>query len=594
MKILTAMAISALLIAAEISAPAAAQSATTAQASAPASASATTLPDDFPIKWMRGLVLVDDPKGAKVVGGSDAELGKVFTLINDQPVTSVSDLVARVRASDPKTVKITTVKTEEVKTPRYVDWWAESLKYVDGPHGVLITSSNYPGEAGNYLSKLNDIEIKHASDVRPILLQVTADLSRFRSITISEPPAEDKAWAAATVAAQAQDPVSASVRQNWGPLANLPGKLWYCNAHDPLAWRLRHPTNRLASMPAPRMVAAEWISPYSAMKLTEREGSQTITDVISLQADGSFALSSTGVGGYANLTGRLAKDGQVYFQMGTYPGPGNMQLTDYLTFGMSGNLPKTSIHVYSGSSDLDDHSICTLEEYDELKLPRFARDLQYVRKQDGDWAQAEAIDDAYAAQLQAEGAQMAANMRASAFAEFAKIPQVAAQASQQRADLERLRVAAEEETARNAAAAKAASAAATNPQASPPSHAGSEVASASSATIAKTAAASAPTAQSTSARTGYFACNQMELGAKKEYWSSMFTAPWTFDTAVLDRYAAEFTQYLVSKGFASGRRGTCWMDSAPQSLLESREHAKHLSANAYITSFDIDWRPSSP
>jgi hypothetical protein len=479
MKIPTAMAISALMLAMGLSDPAAAQYSTTAQA--PASTSATTLPDDFPIKWMRGLVLVDDPKGAKVVGGTtDAELGKVFTLINDQPVTGVADLVSRIRASDPKTMKITTVQTQQVKTPRYVDWWAESLKYLDGPHGVLVVSSNYPGETGNYLTRLNDVEIKHASDVRPILLQITEDLSRFRSITISQPPAEDKAWAAAAVAAQSRDPVSAAVRQSWGPLANMPGRLWYCNAHDPLAWRLRHPTNRLASMPVPRMVAAEWVTPYTTMKLTEREGSQTITDVISLHADGSFAMSSTGVGGYANLTGRFAKDGGIYFQMGTYPGPGNMQLTDFLTFGASGNSPMTSIHVYSGTSDLDNHSICTLEEYDELKLPRFARDLQYVRKQDGDWAQAEANDDAYAAQLQAEGAQMAANMRASAMAEFAKIPQVAAQVSQQRADLEQIRLAAEAEKARNAAAANTPRAPAVNSSAG--------------ASPASSAAASAPTA----------------------------------------------------------------------------------------------------
>jgi hypothetical protein len=41
-------------------------------------------------------------------------------------------------------------------------------------------------------------------------------------------------------------------------------------------------------------------------------------------------------------------------------------------------------------------------------------------------------------------------------AEFAKIPQVAAQVNQQRADLERMRVAAEQETARNAAASNSA------------------------------------------------------------------------------------------------------------------------------------------
>jgi hypothetical protein len=116
-----------------------------------------------------------------------------------------------------------------------------------------------------------------------------------------------------------------------------------------------------------------------------------------------------------------------------------------------------------------------------------------------------------------------------------------------------------------------------------------------SASPAAAQASASTNAASSSSRVGYFACKQPDPELKKQYWSSIFTAPWTFDVHTLDRYAAEFTRYLVSQGYAVGQQGNCWMESSEQNLRSSNESAKHgWEVNQHVTNVDIDWRPSSP
>lgn len=420
-----------------------------AHAEAPLPAGSTQLPEDFKIRWMRGLVLVDDPNGAKVVKGNEtSEAGSLITHVNNVPVSGVGDLISKVDAADPKTTEITSTRASRTSTPFFYDVWAENLRYQDTPHGVVIVGGFY--DVGKYLRKINDVEIKKAADVRPILLDIVNGTTPYRGRTYSDPLPEERESVAALLAAE-----TARLRERpaeldqWGTFALLPGKLWYCVGYEPSEWIQRKADqSRVTSLPVDWFTKAGWSEDHRSMTITSMLGDTKIVDVVTLRPDGTFAMSSSGVTGYANLIGRKNDKGEILFPLGRSRILGSTD-TQHLAFAHVDGAPYfelTSIGTYRSVI-----SSCTLEQYDELKAPRLARHLAEYRKQEAGRMEGQRLDREFREQLDAQQAQMNAEGRAAAFAEFAKIPQVMAQVNQQRAELDRLRQMADMENAQKSA-----------------------------------------------------------------------------------------------------------------------------------------------
>lgn len=418
-----------------------------------AHANPVEIPPTFEVAWMRGLVVEDHADGAVVVTANEkVKVGTIFTKIDGKTVTGASDLLLKIKAGDIKKLSITTVTSEIVKNapPFYYDMWAEGLVLADTPQGVLIVNSAYPDEAGKLLVAINRQPLRTVADAHALLLEIVNGRVPYSSRTTGELNAEEAAAAKVIIAAKTA-PAKAPFADTWGALAILPGKSWFCNGENPGQWlRRQHDARGAArSFTVARMTTARWIEPGRVLDVMTQQGNDRWTDRITLRSDGTFSLTTSGLTGTVPLVGRKEAYGAIVFPLGTTR---DALGTNYhsLRFEGAGVNPAMRLAVGYGKPEPSSSTGCDMEEYTDLRAPRLARNLEYSQKQS-----AEAIEGARRTQeqldaLNAQGAAMLANMQASAIAEFAKIPGVIADVQAQRNDLDRLRRAAEAETAAKA------------------------------------------------------------------------------------------------------------------------------------------------
>jgi hypothetical protein len=211
------------------------------------------------------------------------------------------------------------------------------------------------------------------------------------------------------------------MRKNpWGALAALPGKLWYCVGYEPQQWLMRRHMYQGQvgfldeSVPVMRVTVASWREPDRVLDVVTKLGDgRGWTDTITRQPDGTFSMVSSGVSQYANLRGQKMSDGSVVFPVANYNYQ-NGTVENRIIFDASypGGMPAPRMHLNAFKDGYGDSTTCTMEPYDESRLPQWTADLkaeqQRIREQVIGHQQARQQFD----QDEAEGQQMVAGMRA--------------------------------------------------------------------------------------------------------------------------------------------------------------------------------------
>lgn len=273
-------------------------------------------------------------------------------------------------------------------------------------------------------------------------------------------------------------------KARWSPVTPLLGNSWFCVMHEPVQWLTRklpihpqfgRPTNR--SLPVMRLTSARWITPWQEMEIVSTLGTgRKVVDRITMLADGTFSMTTTGHDGVATLRGTYRKEqfsGILAFPVANFKVLGSTFSTGVSfsqNYGMAGEPVNVTSDFYGWSSGVTN---CMFQKYDDAKSAAYEQELTASARSVQESMQADQEYWASAAQSHAEGQQMLANMRGELFRQvFVGIPQAVADVSQRRAQLDSLRIAAEQETAMRKAAADAArrtaDRASANQPASPP------------------------------------------------------------------------------------------------------------------------------
>lgn len=336
------------------------------------------------------------------------------------------------------------------------------------------------------------------------------------SKTPADKPAKWKALASseriridATKATELVARMQSQREARWEPVSYLLEKPQVCVQYEPgfvLTRQMRiHPqfgraTNR--TYPVMRLSSARWVTPWQEMEITSTlgEGRQMI-DRLTLLTDGTFEMKSSGVDGAAVLRGLFSRSdwpsGNGHYSSLRFPLPSfkaiGMTYEPALIFQAHFNdktlIKKVTSFEGSYSSTLG----CDFESYNPGDSAKYARDFADASR----GVRASMQDDqeywADAAQGYAEGQAMLAGIRGDLFRTVAGIPAAIASVQQQKAQLETLRLAAEQETALKRAAEEEKTLAAT-----PPAGSANNLANGGGITVANTAPArtGAPSAPS--------------------------------------------------------------------------------------------------
>jgi hypothetical protein len=397
----------------------------------------------------------------------------------------------------------------------------------------------------------------------------------------------------------------------WGALALLPGTLWYCVGHEPTQWLARRRIYQGEvgyldeSVPVMRLTVATWREPNRVLELITKLGDgRGWTDVITLQPDGKFSMVTTGVSGYSNVTGYKNDWGAVYFLLGKHRSPSSGSLfQNAIQFAPGYYGAKTSLLVDVVNQDPVD---CHMMPFDKDKLPQWTSEMRQEQQNAIERIQGHLNARQEFAADHAAGQAMVAGMQADLIGAVlggggsgpvAYSPQSTrtldgASASPFLQDLRNMADIAQRDAEASRLQLEASIAQGPNSgTTSSPATAGASGPSTNSA--AAPAPVGASTAPAAGARTGYFACNQREIGSNTAYYSPAFSGP--YDAHPERRYEAEFTAHLISRRLASGRTATCWgrltEDEIQASILDSKRAHESSNGGKWI---DVDWRPSSP
>lgn len=257
----------------------------------------------------------------------------------------------------------------------------------------------------------------------------------------------------------------------WAPLAALTKGPWFCVQMEPGQWLERtvrfhaygRTTNR--SYPVMRLTTARWIDPWQELEVVSTLGEgRKVTDRIVLLSNGNFQMDTTGVSRSPKIVGQFSHPSgsvpQIDFVIAHYERYGSDN-THGLLFYVLGDattgqvLPRTKYYA-GGASHASD---CEMEPFDAKKLDTYSRKLTEQARWTRDSMQSDQEYWSSVAQSEAEGQAMLANMRGELFRQvFVGIPQAIAEVNQQKAQLQTLRIAAEQETAMRRAAEAAAAA----------------------------------------------------------------------------------------------------------------------------------------
>lgn len=204
----------------------------------------------------------------------------------------------------------------------------------------------------------------------------------------------------------------------WGALSVLPGTLWYCVGYEPEQWLMRRRIYQGQiglldeSVPAMRLTVATWRDPGRTMEVITKLGDgRGWTDTITLQPDGSFAMSTTGVSQYAQLTGRKAQWGNVVFPIANYNSHGGL-LQNWIEFSVPYVASNPSVILETSSGGGSDPARCDMRAFDKEKLSEWTAELAREQESIGERVQRhlQARDDIAAEQV--EGQKMIAGMQA--------------------------------------------------------------------------------------------------------------------------------------------------------------------------------------
>lgn len=256
----------------------------------------------------------------------------------------------------------------------------------------------------------------------------------------------------------------------WAPLAALTRGPWFCVQMEPGQWLERtvrfhaygRTTNR--SYPVMRLTTARWIDPWQELEVVSTLGEgRKVTDRIVLLSNGNFQMDTTGVSRSPRIVGQFSHPSgsvpQIDFVIAHYERYGSDNthgLLFYMLNDAKGQpLPRTKYYA-GGASHASD---CEMEPFDAKKLDTYSRQLTEQARWTRDSMQSDQEYWSSVAQSEAEGQAMLANMRGELFRQvFVGIPQAIADVNQQKAQLQTLRIAAEQETAMRRAAEAAAAA----------------------------------------------------------------------------------------------------------------------------------------
>jgi hypothetical protein len=136
------------------------------------------------------------------------------------------------------------------------------------------------------------------------------------------------------------------------------------------------------------------------------------TDTITLQPDGTFAMTTTGVAQYANLRGQKLPWGSVVFPIANYNYQ-NGTASNEIEFDASypGGLPAPVTMLVVKTDGYGNPTRCTMEPYDESKLQQWTADLKAEQQRSREHlSNLQQARQDFAADAE-EGQRMVANMR---------------------------------------------------------------------------------------------------------------------------------------------------------------------------------------
>jgi hypothetical protein len=204
----------------------------------------------------------------------------------------------------------------------------------------------------------------------------------------------------------------------FGALSLLPGTLWYCVGYEPSQWLVRRRVYQGEiglldeSAPVMRLTVATWREPGRTLEVITKLGDgRGWTDVIGLQPDGSFAMTTTGVGAHANLVGRKHKSGAVTFPIARVNSHVGVLLNtiEFSTQPQDLLAPRTRLLV---DPVKEDPASCDMKPFDKEKLPEWTKQLAEEQRYIGQTVQDNLRARRQFAADHAAGQQMLAGMQA--------------------------------------------------------------------------------------------------------------------------------------------------------------------------------------
>jgi len=210
------------------------------------------------------------------------------------------------------------------------------------------------------------------------------------------------------------------MRKNpWGALAALPGKLWYCVGYEPVQWLVRRRMYQGQigfldeSVPVMRVTLATWREPNRVLEVVTKLGDgHAWTDTITLQPDGTFAMTSTGVAQYPNLRGHKDASGSVVFPIANYNYQNGIASNE-IEFDASypAGLPAPITMLNVKKDGYGNPTRCTMQPYEESKLQQWTAELNQEQQRSREHLIGLQQDRQQMAADEEEGQRMVANMR---------------------------------------------------------------------------------------------------------------------------------------------------------------------------------------
>lgn len=259
-------------------------------------------------------------------------------------------------------------------------------------------------------------------------------------------------------------------KAQWSPLAHLADGPVGCIQYEPGFMLTRqyklHPYGRPLdrTFPVMRLTSAQWVRQYEEMLITSTFGDgRVMKDRVALRADGAFVMDTSGVGGRTSLVGVLQSQRfgpahtqqtlrfPIYDFMGNGEKYQSAMVFDITQFEGRKILATTRFEPW-GHGPGDGSCIFLDRAGNQTPLDQLPADLLAASREVANSMQSDRDYWTQIAQDRTDGAAMVAGMRGELLGTIAQIPGAIAGVQQQQVQLNRLRAAAEQETAMKRAA----------------------------------------------------------------------------------------------------------------------------------------------